>query len=746
MSAVSNFNSNPNPEETNTRPLPETSVGADSAEAARMRSAATKLQVFNMARGQDDGGYYEEDSGPSPARPRGKQAPTALDAFGADLTERARRGELDPVIGREAEIERALEVLCRRSKSNPIFLGDAGVGKTALVEGIAQRVAQGKVPSELANLRISMLDVNGMVAGTTYRGQFEERIKAVITEAEKDKNVALFIDEIHLLVGAGSASGSMDAANILKPALARSGIRCIGATTLDEYQKYFEKDAALSRRFQPITVAPPTALQTVEILHGLRSKFEAHHHVRYTDEALSTAAFMSERYIQNRNQPDKAIDLMDEAGARARILASKRSPELEEREAGIDRMLIEQSEAVLEQHYERAKELASKIKTAQAELKAAEAEWKRTKGTRIVDVTKEDILAVISTMTGVPLGSLKEGEKGKMLNLEAELSKSVIGQEEAISSVARAIRRARAGLKDPNRPIGTFIFAGETGVGKTLLAKAVAKALFDNEDAIAAFDMSEYMEKHNVSRLTGAAPGFVGYDEGGQLTERVRRHPYSVILLDEVEKAHPDVFDLLLQVMEEGRLTDSSGRVVDFRNTILIMTTNLGAEAVSRGRFGFAAHTGGEQEQHEASKTAAMAAVEQFFRPEFVNRLDSVVVFRKLQREHLLAVLDLEIDKVASRLSERGYQLVVTPEAKELMFEKGYDPVYNARPLRRAVGQYLENPLVEAILRQEVVKGSPIVMRRDGERLVVEQPRVNPQGISGQVDVTPGITSNITAP
>lgn len=733
MPAVPNFDRGCQSSNHETTSALKPVASSDTAQAGQDSELQGKLQVFNMARRDSEGPSGQESS---PQRAKGKDAPSALTSFGRDLTEQARNGELDPVVGREAEIERALEVLCRRTKSNPVFLGDAGVGKTALVEGIAQRIALGNVPPELREVRIINLDLNAMVAGTMYRGQFEERIKAVFSEVERDKNIVLFIDEMHLLIGAGGASGSMDASNILKPALARGAIRCIGATTTTEYRKYIEKDAALARRFQPISLDPPTALQTIEILHGLRGKFEAHHGVRYTDEALSVAAFMSDRYIQNRNQPDKSIDLIDEAGARARIKASKRPQALGDREEAIDALYIEQAEAVFEQHYERAKQLMQQIEKARGALKAAEEEWKRTRGTLIVPVTKDDISEVLSEMTGIPLGNMHGGEKEKLLNMEGELGKTVVGQPEALAAVAKAIRRSRAGVRDPNRPIGTFVFAGESGVGKSLLAKALAEFLFDDENAALTIDMSEYMEKHSVSRLIGAPPGYVGYEEGGQLTEHVRRRPYTVILLDEIEKAHPDVFDLLLQAMEEGRLTDSFGRLVDFRNTVLIMTTNLGSGAVSRGRFGFATGTGGEEADHEARRAATVAAVEEFFRPEFINRVDNIVVFRKPTPGDLRQILDREVEKFVHRVGERGYNLIVTDEAKEFIFERGYDPIYNARPLRRAVGQYLENPLVEAILRQEVVKGTDILVRSRGEELYFEQ-----HGVA--VDDTPEVAEPV---
>ncbi|MBN8548317.1 MAG: ATP-dependent Clp protease ATP-binding subunit [Deltaproteobacteria bacterium] len=640
---------------------------------------------------RDDDDGAEDDEQPSQHQQRQRATPkkapaanSALAAFGTDITESARQGLLDPVIGRDAEIERALEVLCRRSKSNPIFLGDAGVGKTALVEGIAQRIASGLVPAELSNKRIITLDLNSMIAGTMYRGQFEERIKAVMAEAEADGDVILFIDEIHIMLGAGASSGSMDAANVLKPALARGEIQCIGATTQDEYRKYFEKDAALARRFQPIQLEPPTALQTVEILHGIRRKFESHHKVKFTDEALATAAFMSERYISGRNQPDKSIDLIDEAGARKRIMASR----------GRDR-------------------------------------------NSVVEVGKEDILAVLSASCGVPLTSLSGGERHKLLHAEELLAGKVVGQAEGVSAIARALRRSGAGLKDPNRPIGSFLFVGPTGVGKSLLTKSLAEYMFDDPDATITLDMSEYMEKMSVSRLTGAPPGYVGHEEGGQLTERVRRKPYSVIFLDEIEKAHPDVFNVLLQILEEGRLTDSFGREVDFKNTIIILGSNLGSDDAQSGGFGFAAHTRNEQDTYVAQKLRVMSAVEGFFRPELINRLDEVVVFRPLSPTHMREILDLELGRLSKRVGERGYVLQVSQEAKELILERGYDPKYNARPLKRAIGQYLESPLVEAILRQDVTNKGVILVKRKGDELSFEQrAQLGPEGFPVQVAKT----------
>ncbi|HZW09145.1 MAG TPA: ATP-dependent Clp protease ATP-binding subunit [Phycisphaerales bacterium] len=639
----------------------------------------------------------------------------ALDSFGRDLTELAKEGELDPVIGREREIERVVQVLCRRTKNNPVLLGEAGVGKTAIVEGLAQRIIGGEVPEILHDRRLVVLDLAMMVAGTKYRGQFEERIKAVMNEVRRAKNVILFIDELHTLVGAGGAEGAIDASNVLKPALARGEIQCIGATTFDEYRKYIEKDAALARRFQSIPVDPPSNEQTIEILKGLRDKYEAHHRVQITDDAIRASVELSGRYITGRVQPDKSIDVIDEAGARVRIKSMTKPPDLADIEADIERLSIEKDEAVKAADYERAAELRDKAEQLRKKKEDIQREW-RAKSMEVDGVVDEDVVAeVVSKMTGVPLQRLEKEEAARLLDLEGELHKKVISQQEAIHAVAKAIRRARAGLKDPKRPMGSFIFVGPSGVGKTLLSKALAEFMFGDEDALVHLDMSEYMEKHNVSRLVGAPPGYVGYEEGGQLTERIRRRPYSVVLLDEVEKAHPDVFNMLLQIMEEGRLTDSFGRHVDFRNTVLIMTSNIGADLI-KGGGGFGFQKRSSEVSYENIKTVLMKEIERFFRPEFINRLDDIIVFQPLTRDDLVTIVEYEVAKVFKRLKEQAIELVLEQSAKDFLIEKGYNPDYGARPLRRAIGNFIEDPLSEMLLSGDLHgKRKVLVSRVEGE-------------------------------
>ncbi|HLO40780.1 MAG TPA: ATP-dependent Clp protease ATP-binding subunit, partial [Phycisphaerales bacterium] len=645
------------------------------------------------------------------AAAKGKSKTPALDSFGRDLTELAKETQLDPVIGRQTEIERVVQVLCRRTKNNPVLLGEAGVGKTAIVEGLAQRIVNGEVPEILHEKRLVVLDLAMMVAGTKYRGQFEERIKAVMNEVRRAKNVVLFIDELHTLVGAGGAEGAIDASNVLKPALARGEIQCIGATTFDEYRKYIEKDAALARRFQAITVDPPSNEQTVEIIKGLKDKYEQHHRVRITDEAIKAAVDLSGRYITGRVQPDKSIDVIDEAGARVRIRTMTKPPDLAEIEADIERLSVEKDEAVKAADYERAAELRDKAEQLRKKKEEIQKQW-RAKAQEIDGVVDEDVVAeVVSKMTGVPLKRLEKEEAQRLLDLEKELHKKVISQEDAIKAVSKAIRRARAGLKDPKRPMGSFIFIGPSGVGKTLLSKALAEFMFGDEEALVHLDMSEYMEKHNVSRLVGAPPGYVGYEEGGQLTERIRRRPYSVVLLDEVEKAHPDVFNMLLQIMEEGRLTDSFGRNVDFKNTVMIMTSNIGADLIRGGAgFGFGKRT--EASDFDNIKSVLMKEVERFFRPEFINRLDDIIVFRPLTREDLTRIIDYEVGKVGKRLSHQGFTLELDQPAKDFLIEKGYNPDFGARPLRRSIGTYVEDPLSEMLLTGDIKAPAKIVVTR----------------------------------
>src|SRR4051812_8332247 len=631
---------------------------------------------------------------------KGKSKTPALDSFGRDLTELAKEGQLDPVIGRKNEIERVIQILCRRQKNNPVLLGEAGVGKTAIVEGLAQMIVGNSVPEILHDRRLVVLDLAMMVAGTKYRGQFEERIKAVMNEVRRARNTILFIDELHTLVGAGGAEGAIDAANVLKPALARGEIQCIGATTLDEYRKYIEKDSALARRFQEIIVDPTSKDETIEILKGLREKYEEHHRVQITDDAVEAAVELSERYITARCLPDKAIDVIDEAGARVRLRAMTKPPDLKEIDDEVERLNKEKEEAVANQDFEKAAALRDQADKLRKKKDSITKEW-RDKSRSTDGVVDEEVIAeVVSKMTGIPLTRMSTEDSLRLMKMEDELHNKVISQDQAVKAVAKAVRRSRSGLKDPRRPTGCFLFAGPTGVGKTLLAKALAEFMFGDSDALVQIDMSEYMEKHNVSRLIGAPPGYVGYEEGGQLTEKIRRRPYAVVLLDEIEKAHPDVFNTLLQVMEEGRLTDSFGRKVDFRNVILIMTTNAGAEAIkNESQFGF--HKADADSSYEGMKERVQERIERAFRPEFINRLDDIIVFRHLTVDDLKLVIDLELKKVRERLLERGLKLELTDSAKEFLIKKGSNTDFGARPLRRAVENYIEDPLSEELLKGE---------------------------------------------
>ena len=657
-----------------------------------------------------------------------KSKTPALDSFGRDLTELARQSKLDPVIGREDEIERVTQILCRRQKNNPVLLGEAGVGKTAIVEGFAQMVVEGSVPELLRDRRIVVLDLAMMVAGTKYRGQFEERIKAVMNEVRRAKNVILFIDELHTLVGAGGAEGAIDASNVLKPALSRGELQCIGATTLDEYRKYIEKDAALERRFQMVMVDPPSKEETVSILKGLRDRYESHHRVQFTDDALEKAVELSSRYIPGRCLPDKAIDVIDEAGARIRLKSMVRPPDLKELEGEIERMNAQKEEAVANQDFEKAASLRDQADKLKKKKESITRDWrqksKETDG--VVDV--EVISEVVAKMTGVPLTRLSSEDTVRLLEMEKELHKRVVSQEEAIKMVSKAVRRSRSGLKDPKRPTATFLFSGPTGVGKTLLAKTLAEFMFGDEEALVQVDMSEYQERHNISRLIGAPPGFVGYEEGGQLTEKIRRRPYAVVLLDEIEKAHPDVYNMLLQIMEEGHLTDSFGRKIDFKNTILIMTTNVGAQSIASSGFGFIGNRN-EQATYDSMKKNVLSDVGRVFKPEFIGRLDEIVVFHKLTDEDMRNIVEIELGEVRERLKQRGLRLELTAEAKQLIIEKARKgdgerdhTDFGARPLRRAIEMFVEDPLSEELLRG-VFEGKNVI--RIEVREVGEEKQLN---------------------
>ena len=692
-----------------------------------LRLEDVREEVLNLL-GASEESEEAAGSGAPGEQKKGKSKTPALDSFGRDLTEIAKQGKLDPVIGRQNEIERIIQILCRRQKNNPVLLGEAGVGKTAIVEGLAQRIISGDIPELLADRRIVVLDLAMMVAGTKYRGQFEERIKAVMNEVRRAGNVILFIDELHTLVGAGGAEGAIDASNVLKPALSRGEIQCIGATTLDEYRKYIEKDTALERRFQQVIVEPPTTEETLQILKGLRDRYEAHHRVRITDSALESAVEMSARYIA-RVQPDKSIDVMDEAGARVRLKSMTKPPDLTEMEQELDRLNAEKDEAVKNADYERAAQIRDQIDTIKNKKKMLQKEW-RDRSKEIDGVVDEEVVAeVVSSMTGIPLKRMGSDEAAKLLGLELELHKRVVSQDEAVSAVARAVRRSRSGLKDPNRPMGSFIFVGPSGVGKTYLAKCLAEFLFGDAEALYVLDMSEYMEKHNVSRLIGAPPGYVGYEEGGQLTERIRRRPYSVILLDEIEKAHPDVFNMLLQIMEEGRLTDSFGRHVDFKNVILIMTSNVGAHRITlQDEFGF-----GKRDtnlSYGKMKDMLKTELEDYFRPEFLNRLDEIIVFRKLTHENLISIVDLELNKLTKRLREKDLELEVSQEAKDYLIEHGTDEKFGARPLRRAIEQHLEDPLSELMLRGEFAGKNKVRVTVKPAATDDEQPTLKLEGVS----------------
>jgi len=648
-----------------------------------------------------------------------KSETPALNQFGRDLTQLAREMKLDPIIGRENEIERVVQVLCRRKKNNPVLIGEPGVGKTAIAEGLAQRIVESKIPEILREKRIVTLDLAAVVAGTKYRGQFEERLKAIMNEIRESRDAIIFIDELHTIVGAGGAEGAIDASNMLKPALARGEIQCIGATTLDEYRKYIEKDGALERRFQPIMVDPPSAEETVKIILGLRDKYEAHHGIKFTDEAIRASVYLADRYISDRHLPDKAIDVLDEAGSRARLSLSVIPQELRDMEARIDELSKEKEAAIQNQEFEKAASYRDKEKDFRKQLAKLKREWNESRSVKTTTVDTEDIAVVVSKMTGIPLASLEESESAKLLRMEEALTEKVVGQEEAVRAVSRAVRRNRAGLRDPRRPIGSFIFLGPTGVGKTELARVLAQFLFDDPDALIRIDMSEYMEKFSVSRLVGAPPGYVGYEEGGQLTEKVRRKPYSVVLLDEVEKAHPDVFNILLQVLEDGTLTDSMRRKVNFKNTVLIMTSNLGAQQIGgKANLGFARDDPGES--YQRMRGAVMDEVKRAFNPEFLNRIDEVIVFRALGRPEIEEIVRILVDEVRVRLREHKLDIQLTTPALSLIVDKGFDPRMGARPLRRALQRMIEDPLAELVLAGKFPRGRSVRVGRKGDELTFE--------------------------
>ena len=656
--------------------------------------------------------------GEKPQKESSKKKGKALATYGKDLTELAEKNELDPVVGREVEVDRIVQILCRRTKNNPVLIGEAGVGKTAIAEGLAQLIASKKVPNILLTKRVVSLDLALIVAGTMYRGQFEERIKAIMAEVKKEGNVILFIDEMHTMVGAGAASGSMDASNIFKPALSRGELQIVGATTLNEYRKYIERDGALERRFQQVIIEPPTINQTIEILKGIRPKYEQHHKATFSDASLDAAAKLSERYLTNRFLPDKAIDLMDEAGSRARMDARVPAPDFKTFEQSIAELNKQKIDAITSQQFEQAALLRDQERKVQDHWKDAIEQWNKDKEERHVLVGEEQIMSVLAKWTGIPLTRLEQKEATKLLNMEKELESKVIGQSEAVAAVSRAVRRARANLKDPKRPIGSFLFLGPTGVGKTFLTQTLAELMFGTKESIIQIDMSEYMEKFSVSRLIGAPPGYIGYEEGGQLTEQVRRKPYSVVLFDEVEKAHPDALHILLQILEEGKVTDSLGRKIDFRNTIVIMTSNVGAAMAKKQTslgFGITSEPSSDQ---EIMKEKILTEAKIHFKPELLNRLDNMIVFRHLDKPELNKIVDLEVQKIVERLREQELELVLDDSAKDLLIEKGYDPANGARPMRRAVEKYIEDPMSEEILKETFKAKDRVIAKKDGDKLV----------------------------
>ncbi len=671
------------------------------------------------------GGQAFKEQPPSPAPPqvkrKGKSKTPTLDAFSRDLTQDASEGRLDPVIGRNREIERVIQVLSRRTKNNPVLIGDPGVGKTAIVEGLAQRIIENRVPEILAGKRVVTLDLSSMIAGTKYRGEFEDRLTKIIAEIKGAGDIIIFIDELHTIVGAGAAEGAIDAANILKPSLARGEFQCVGATTLDEYRKHIEKDAALERRFQPILVDEPSQEESIEILKGLRDRYEAHHGVKISDEAIEAAVRLSARYISDRFLPDKAIDLIDEASSKVRLTNYIVPDELKAKEARLEELIKEKEEAINAQEYEKAAFMRDEEQRLKAEIENERKEWVNQRNLTVGSVGEEEIASIVSNWTGVPVSKLAEEESQRLVNLEEVLHRRVIGQDEAVQAISRAVRRSRAGLKNPKRPIGSFVFLGPTGVGKTELARALAEAMFGTEEAVIRLDMSEYMEKHAVSRMIGSPPGYVGYDEGGQLTEKVRRKPYSVILLDEIEKAHPDVFNILLQVLEDGRLTDAKGRTVDFRNTVLIMTSNVGVQTIKReSTLGF--RTGETRESsYESMKAKVTEELKRTFRPEFLNRIDETIVFHSLTPEHIREIVDLMLKEVAERMKENEVEIEVTEPVKDLLAKEGYDENYGARPLRRAILRLVEDRLSEELLKGTFQKGDRVRLDLQDSEITVSK-------------------------
>jgi len=697
------------------------SAAANALAAVHVEYERVKDEIDKVLNGPSQAASSSAQTGGDPmlgGDPKRKSKTPFLDHFGRDLTNMAREGKLDPIIGRELEIERLIQVLCRRKKNNPVLIGEPGVGKTAIVEGLAQKIVQKKIPELLESKRVVTLDMASVVAGTKYRGQFEERLKALMTELQKNDDVIIFIDELHTIVGAGGSEGSLDASNIFKPALSRGELQCIGATTLDEYRKYIEKDGALERRFQTVMVNPPSPEETLEILRGLRAKYEAHHKVAYTDEALHGAVYLAERYMSERFLPDKSIDILDEAGARVRLSSMAIPPELRSKEAELDEIAREKENSVGIQDYEGAARLRDKQEALKEEIAKLKSDWRDKKKKEKLLVGEDEIREVISKMTGIPLARLAQAETQKLLKLEDEMRKRVVGQDKALVAISKAIRRSRAGIHNSRRPTGSFMFLGPTGVGKTELAKVLSQLLFGTEDAMVRIDMSEYMEKHSVSRLIGAPPGYVGYDEGGgQLTEKIRKRPYAVVLLDEIEKAHPDVYNILLQILDDGQLTDNYGRKVNFKNTLIIMTSNVGAREVKRSA-GMGFTKPGEQDDFERMESAIREEVKRTFTPEFLNRIDEQIVFRSLNKVDLVSIVDILVAELQKRLNEKNVKLELDLPAKEFIVENGFDPTLGARPLRRSLQRLVEDELAERFLMGEITENSTVRVGRDGDKLV----------------------------